>query len=126
MLLPYVSKVFFSVVSCSSVGSKKTDSSCAMPVDSMFTSIGFVGMPSLILNFFSLGSSSKRDKKSAAVLIFPGMCAIGKSNCNTKSQAIHKGGGIIFVWKNLVTDLLLVMIITPKHMSNYFEGHVNG
>ena len=61
---------------------------------------------------FSLGSISKRDKKSAAVFIFPGMCAMVKLNCNTKSQAFHNGGGIIFVWKNLVTDLLSVMIIT--------------
>ena len=38
----------FSVVSSWSVGSKKTVSSGAMPVDSMFTSIGFVGMSSLI------------------------------------------------------------------------------
>ena len=32
----------FSVVSCWSVVSKETGSSCAMPVDSMFTSIGCV------------------------------------------------------------------------------------
>ena len=40
------------------------------------------------------------------------MCAIVKLNCSTKLQAFHKGGGIIFVWKSLVTDLLSVMIIT--------------
>ena len=61
---------------------------------------------------FSIGSISKRDKKSAAVFIFPGMCAIVKINCNTKSQAFYDGGGIIFVWKNLVTDLLSVMMMT--------------
>ena len=84
-----------------------------MPVDSMFTSIGFVGMSSLIFNIiFSFGSIRNRDKKSAAVFNFPGMCAIVKLNCSTKSHAFHKGGGIIFVWKNLVTDLLSVMIIT--------------
>ena len=88
----------FSVVSCRSVGSKTTVSSCAMPVDSIFTSIGFVGMSSLIFRMtFSFGSISNRDKKSAAVFIFPGMCAIVKLNCNTKSQTFHKGGGIIFV-----------------------------
>ena len=38
----------FSVVSCRSLGSKKTVSSCTMPVDSIFASIGFVGMSSLI------------------------------------------------------------------------------
>ena len=105
----------FSVVSCWSVVSKKTDSSCAtcaMPVDSMFTSIGFVGMSSLIFKFiFSFGSISKQNRKSAAMFIFPGMCAIVKMNCSTKSQAFQKGGGTIFVWKNLVTDLLSVMII---------------
>ena len=103
----------FSVVSSRSVGSKKTVSSCAMPVDSMFTSIGFVGMSSLIFKkIFSFGSISNRDKKSAAVFILPGMCAMVKLNCNTKSQAFHNGGGIIFVRKNLVTDLLSVMMIT--------------
>ena len=103
----------FSVVSSWPVGSKNTVSSCAMPVDSMFTSIGFVGMSSLIFNIiFSFGSIFNRDKKSAAIFIFPGMCAIVKLNCSTKSHAFHRGGGIIFVWKNLVTDLLSVMIIT--------------
>ena len=106
---------YFSVVSFWSVGSWKTCSSCAMPVDSIFTSIGFVGMSSLFFNvfpIFSLGSISRRHKKSAAVFIFPGMCAIVKLNCSTKSHAFHRGGGIIFVWKNLVTDLLSVMMIT--------------
>ena len=78
--------------------SKKTGSSCATPVDSMFTSYGFVGMSSLIFRIsFSLESISKRDKNSAAVFIFPGMCAIVKLNCSTKSQAFHKGEGITFV-----------------------------
>ena len=102
-----------SVVYSWSVGSKKTVSSCAMAVDSMFTSIGFVGMSSLIFKInFSFGSISNRDKISAAVFIFPGMCAIVKLFCSTKSHALQRGGGIIFVWKNLVTDLLSVMIIT--------------
>ena len=35
-----------------------------------------------------------------------------KLNCSTKTQAFHKDGGINFVWRNLVTDLLSVMIIT--------------
>ena len=84
-----------------------------MPVDSMFTSIGFVGMSSLIFKIiFSLGSISGRDKKSAAVFTFPGMCAIVKLNCNTKSHAFYRGAGMIFVWKNLVTDLLSVMMST--------------
>ena len=88
----------FSVVSCWSVVSKKTGYSCAMPVDSTFISIGFIGMSSLIFKIlFSLGSISKRDKKSAAVVIFPEMCAIVKLNCSTKLQAFHKGGGISFL-----------------------------
>ena len=78
--------------------SKKTSSSCAMPVDSMFASIGFVEMSSLIFEIiFSLESISKRDKKSAAVFNFPGMCARVKLICSTKSQAFHNGGGINFV-----------------------------
>ena len=122
----------FSVVSYRSVGSKKTVSSRAMPVDSMFTSIGFVGMSSLIFRIvFSLESISNWDKKSAAMFIFPGMCAIVKINFSTKSQAFHRREGIIFVWKNLVTDLLSVMIITglvaPQNICpKFFEGHVNG
>ena len=103
----------FSVVSWWPVVSKKTGSSCAMPLDSTFTSSGFVGMSSLIfISIFSLGSVSKRDKKSAAVFTFPEMCAIVRLSSSTKSQASLRGGGIIFVWKNLVTDLLSVMIIT--------------
>ena len=42
----------FSVVSCWSVVSKKTGSSYAMPIDSMFTSIGSIGMSSLIFRIF--------------------------------------------------------------------------
>ena len=94
MLLLYDSK-FFSVVSGWSLVLKKSGSSCARPVDSMFTSIGFVGMSSLIFKIiFSLGSISKRDRDSVAVFTFPGVCAIVKLNCSTKLQAFHKDGGI--------------------------------
>ena len=49
----------FSVVSCWSVLSKKTDYSCAMPVDSMLTSFGFMGMSSLVFRtVFSVVSIS--------------------------------------------------------------------
>ena len=79
----------FSVVSCWPVVSKKTSSSCAMPVDSMFTSIGFVRTSSLIFyKIFSLGSFSKRDKKSAAVFMFPGGFSIVKLNCGKKIGGI--------------------------------------
>ena len=89
---------FFSVVSYWSVVSKKNSSSRAMPVDSMFTSIGFVGISSLLFRIIcSLGFIFKRDKKSAAVFTFPGMGAIVKFDCSTKSQAFHMSGGIIFV-----------------------------
>ena len=48
-------------------------------------SINFVGMSSLIFKtVFSFGSISNRDKKSAAIFNFPGMCAIVKLNCSTK------------------------------------------
>ena len=103
----------FSVFLCWSVVSKTTGSSCAMPVDSMFTSIDCVGLCSLIFRIiFSLGSICKQDKKSAAVFILPGMCAMVKLNCNTKPQVSYKGGGIIFVRKNLVKDFLSAMIIS--------------
>ena len=42
----------FSVVSCGSVLSRKVGSSCALPMDSMFTSISFAGMSSLIFSGF--------------------------------------------------------------------------
>ena len=40
------------------------------------------------------------------------MRAMVKLICLKKSQALHKGGGILSVWKIRVTDLLSVMIIT--------------
>ena len=74
--------------------------------------MGCVRMCSLTFrNIFSLGSISKRDKKSA-VIIIPGVYGMVKLNLNAKLQAFQKGGGISFVWKNLVTHLLSVMLIT--------------
>ena len=61
---------------------------------------------------FSLRSITNRDKYSAAVFIFPGMCAMLKLNCNTNTQAFHKGGERIFVSKYLVADLLSLVIIS--------------
>ena len=75
----------------------------------------FFGMSFLIFRTifsFSLGSISKRYKKSAAVFIFPGTCAMVNLDCNTKPLAFYMGGQINFVWKNLATDLLSIMIIT--------------
>ena len=78
--------------------SKKTGSTCAMPLDSMFTSISVFGMPSLILtNIFFFGSICEPDKKSAAVFNFPGMCSILNIYCSKKLQSFHKGGGINFL-----------------------------
>ena len=88
----------FSVVFCSSVVSEKTGSSSAMPLEAMFTAVGFVGLSSLFFQIvFSLGSNPNLDKKSALLFIFAAMCAVVKLNCITESQAFHNGGGIIFV-----------------------------
>ena len=35
-----------------------------------------------------------------------------KLNCTKKSQVVHKGGKISFVWNNWIIDLLFVMIMT--------------
>ena len=92
--------------------SKKIGSSCAMPVNYTFTSINFVGMCSRIFKIvFSSGSIFNRDKKSDAVFILPGKCA-NSPNYNTELQAFVERGGTIFVLKNLMTDLMSVMIIT--------------
>ena len=73
----------------------------------MFTSMVFMGISAIIFrNLFSLEPISERDKESAAVFIFSGMCGKLKIFCNTKLQTIHKGGRMFFVWQNLVTDLL--------------------
>ena len=77
----------FSVVSCWSVVSKKTGSSCAMPVDSMYTSIGFVGLSSLIFKIiFSIGSFAKRDKK----LLRSSFCLEAWKVCNSKIKLQYK------------------------------------
>ena len=91
---------------------KKTRSSSAILVDSMLTSIGCVGTFSFISRkVYSVGSDSRRDKKSTAEFILPGLCARVKLNCTTKSHAIHDGGGVILACKNLVTGLLSVIIM---------------
>ena len=61
---------------------------------------------------FSLGFRSSLERKSAVVFIRSGTWAMVKLNCRTKSQAFHKAGGIILVWKNCVTDLLSVKTMT--------------
>ena len=103
--------------SCPSVGnlgfSRGKETSCVIPVDWMLTSFGCVGTTSRILRMsFSFRSTCKSDKKSAAVFILPGMNAMVKWICSTKTHAFRNGGGIILVWKNRVTDLLSVMTMT--------------
>ena len=74
----------------------------------MATSIGVVWISSRILRrIFSVTLSYSLERKSAAVLTEPAMCAILKLNCNTQSHAIQNAGAIAFVWKR-VTDLLSV------------------
>ena len=63
-------------------------------MDSMFTSIGFVGMSSL--NFrssFSIGSFSKRDKKAATVF-FSGNVRKGKTKLHEEIAGLPSG------WRN--------------------------
>ena len=104
-------------ISCSgvSVGSQlilKTGSSGAMPVDSMLTSIDLTVKSSRVFkSIFSVGSASRLARKSAAVVIFPGMCDFTKMNCNTKSPAFQGAGGINLVWKNFLSDLLSAMMM---------------
>ena len=78
----------FSALSYQSVVLKMTVFSFAMPADSMFTSIGFVGTSSLVFStIFSLQRPVLIElEKSAAVFFFPGVCAIVKLNCNTFSK----------------------------------------
>ena len=95
--------------------SKKTGSSCAMPLDSMFSSVGFVGMSSLTLkitfSFIHLYPFLNEIKKNLLRCSFS-LQGVVNFNCSTKSLALHKGGGIFFVRKNLVTELISVMMIT--------------
>ena len=81
---------FFSVLSSEFMVFKKTDSSCALHVDSRFTSIGFVGNSSPSLRtVILLGSSFNQAKKFVSVIIFPAESGVVKMNCNTKTKAFH-------------------------------------
>ena len=62
-------------------------------------------------SIFSVTLSIHLERKSAAVLIDPAVWAILKLLCNTYSHAFHSAGGIAFVWKNCVTDLLPIRTI---------------
>ena len=79
----------FSSFSCWSVVLKKRGYSLAIAVDSMFTSIVFVGTASLIFKrIFSLVSNSKRDKKMCCGVHFPW------NVCNSKIKLQYKVAGI--------------------------------
>ena len=63
---------------------KKNCSSSATSEEEVVTSIGVVWISSLILRrIFSVTLSSSLERKSAAVLTDPAICAILKLNCNT-------------------------------------------
>ena len=63
---------------------KKNFSSSATSEEEVVTSMGVVWISSLILRrIFSLTLSSSQERKSAAVLTDPAMCAILKLSCNT-------------------------------------------
>ena len=63
---------------------KKNCSSSATSEEDVVTSIGVVWISSRILRrFFSVTLGSSLERKSAAVLTEPAMCAILKLNCNT-------------------------------------------
>ena len=86
---------------------KKNCSSSATSDEDVHTSMGVVCTSSQILRWiFSVAFSSNLDRKSAAVLTEPVICAILKLNGSTQSHAFHRDGGMAFVWKNRVTDLM--------------------
>ena len=83
---------------------KKNCSPSATSEGDVDTSMGVVCTSSRILRWiFSVTFSSSLERKSAAVLIEPAICAILKLNCSTFSHAFHRDGGMAFVWKNRVT-----------------------
>ena len=76
------------VCSSDSLGSsacvKKNYSASATSEEEVVTSMGIVWISSLILRrIFSVTLSSSLERKSAAVLTDPALCAILKLNCNT-------------------------------------------
>ena len=65
----------------------------------------------LFRRIFSVTLNSSLERKSAAVLTEPAICAILKLNCNTYCHALHKNGGIVFFRKKRGIDLLSVKTI---------------
>ena len=116
--LPTQSAAFFQDCSfgwriCSSVSSSPSAyvnmncSSSATSGEDVVTSMGSARSSYRILRWiFSVTFSSNLERKSAAVLIEPVLCAIQKLNCSAQLHAFHKDGGIALIWKKRVTDFL--------------------
>ena len=82
-------------------------------VESMLTSIGCVGTSSVTLRvIYSFGLNFRREEKSPAVFILPGMCFIVELKCRTKSLAFKIGGGRNLIWKKRVNGLLSILRTT--------------
>ena len=86
-----------SVVSCWSVVSKLTGSFARC----LWLQCSLQSVLSSVLSnlFFSSGSKSNRDEKSATAFFYPWMCAMVKLNCKTTFQDFHKSGRVVFVEK---------------------------
>ena len=105
--------------SCSSDGNstssvwKNAWSSCAIPVDSMFSSIVCVRTSSLGLRIsFSFGLESQTDKKPAALFFCQELVCWWNQSVGKKSYSFQIRDRIISVRKSCVTDLLAVEMIT--------------
>ena len=91
---------------------KKKFSSPATSEVVVVTSVGVLCTSYRILRrIISVTFNFNRQRKSAAVFSEPAICVIFKLNCRTLLHAFHKDGGITFVWKNRVIDLLSVRTI---------------
>ena len=103
---------------------KKNCSSSATSEEVVVASMCGVWIPSRPLGrIFSVTLISSPEVKSASMLTEPVKCAIWKLKCNTQSHAIHSAGGIAFVWKKRVTDLLSVgtivgFVVSHKKCAN--------
>ena len=91
---------------------KENCSSSAISEEDKATLLCVVWMISPTLrHIFYVTVRSSLEKNVAAVFTEPAMYALLRLNCNTYSHAIHGAGGIAFVRKKRVTDLLSVRTI---------------
>ena len=103
----YCSRVYSSDSSSLPACVKKNCPSSATSEEEVVTSIGVVWISSRIFRrIFSVTLSSSLERKLAAVLTQPAMCAILKLSFSTKSHASQSASGIASVWKKRFTDLL--------------------